>query len=132
MFTQCPSENKIKSNQLNAVLQDLHDRHAQPEINFCYHSGAITNLVLILAPTTMLNGEGKPTTPIQHFKRHMYSPDDDDVEERESDTVTVQLKGTKVIIPLPSGLIPLELGKKTHNVVFEYIIFVKTLNVIVD
>ena len=61
----------------------------------------------------MLNGEGKPTTPIQHFKRHMYSPDDDDIEEAERDIVTVQIKGKKVIIPLPSSLIPFELGKSS-------------------
>ena len=72
-------------------------------------------------PCANYNGEGKPTTPIQHFKRHMYSPDDDDIEEAERDIVTVQIKGKKVIIPLHSSLIPLELEKVV------YIIFIKPL-----
>ena len=63
----------------------------------CY-SGAVTNLLLFRAPAAMLNGEGKPTTPLQHFKRHLYNPDSDELEGPERDTVTVRIKGNKVRI----------------------------------
>ena len=111
----CSVPVKVKSyvtNLMQFLKTCVTDMSSPRFIWYCY-SGAITNLVLTLAPTTMLNGEGKPTTPIQHFKRHMYSPDDDDIEEAERDIVTVQIKGKKVIIPLPSSLIPLELGKSS-------------------
>ena len=58
----------------------------------------MTNLLLFRAPAEMLNGEGKPTTPLQHFKRHLYNPDSEELEGAERDTVTVRIKGNRVRI----------------------------------
>lgn len=53
-------------------------------------------MALLLSPAAMLSGTGKPTTTISQFKRFLHRPEEDDGENKDRDTVTVRIAGSKV------------------------------------
>ncbi len=70
------------------------------EFFFTFHlviSGQISNLHMMISPSSLLHGDSRPTHPITQFKRHLYTPGtSEDGETRDRGQVIVRLHGAGV------------------------------------